>query len=85
MNKEQAQEQIKKLIDFTKTAREKIGTPQKDIEIVIGDNQFYLSDEIIQALELVLFLLDDYQEHINKLEEHEEELLDELEKYKRKE
>ena len=54
MNKERAIEQIKKLIEFTKKAREVIGTPQKDIEIVIGENQFYLSDELLQALDIAI-------------------------------
>ena len=54
MNKERVIEQIKKLIEFTKKAREVIGTPQKDIEIVIGENQFYLSDELLQALDIAI-------------------------------
>ena len=47
MNKERAIEQIKKLIEFTKKAREVIGTPQ-------GENQFYLSDELLQALDIAI-------------------------------
>ena len=54
MNKEKAIEQIKNLIKFTKKTREVIGTPQKDIEIVIGENQFYLSDELLQALDIAI-------------------------------
>lgn len=80
MNKERAIEQIKKLIKFTKKAREVIGTPQKDIEIVIGENQFYLSDELLQALDIAIESLDE-NERLKKerdyiLEKAKEELKD---------
>ena len=65
MNKERAIEQIKKLIEFTKKAREVIGTPQKDIEIVIGENQFYLSDELLQALDIAIESLE-HEEKCNQ-------------------
>ena len=67
MNKERAIEQIKKLIEFTKKAREVIGTPQKDIEIVIGENQFYLSDELLQALDIAIESLEQDQETKEKM------------------